>query len=206
VLANGRRLAVRAGGAVADLTIAELIAAHARDYCHRSADYSFGRARDVNLLLVVYVRPVTVQCIHMSGAGRWDQSDIAIHASPFWCWCSCRMNAGGDSIVLWEEYALESGWGVYLQRYSSSGQAQGSEFHVSAHNGIGNKTPRLAIDRDGSFVVSWFDPGSGFFAQRHSAAGQALGDPFMVAAAGRRFALAISRHGHRRRLRLHLGQ
>lgn len=81
-----------------------------------------------------------------------------------------------------------SGSGVYAQRYSAAGVAQGPEFRVNTYTESNQGRPSVAMDSGGAFVVAWesqiqFTPISaspGVFAQRYSAAGVPLGGEFRV--------------------------
>ena len=44
---------------------------------------------------------------------------------------------------------------VYAQRYSSDGNAIGSEFRVNTQTADQQEDPVIAMDADGNFVVSW---------------------------------------------------
>jgi hypothetical protein len=65
----------------------------------------------------------------------------------------------------------------YVQRYDSSGNAVGSKIRVADRPG-GNLDEDFAMDKDGNFVVAWWD--DGILAQRYDAAGNALGSPLVV--------------------------
>jgi hypothetical protein len=87
------------------------------------------------------------------------------------------MNAGGDFVVAWHSFGQDgSDYGVYAQRYSATGVAQGTEFRVNTYTtGIQNK-PSVAMHADGHFVIAWgsdTQDGSdyGIYAKRYNAAG-----------------------------------
>ncbi len=47
-----------------------------------------------------------------------------------------------------------SGTGVYAQRYSATGVAQGAEFRVNTITSNSQRDPAVAMDADGDFVVT----------------------------------------------------
>jgi VCBS repeat-containing protein len=96
------------------------------------------------------------------------------------------MDARGDFVVTWQSLGQDGdGDGIYAQRYSAAGVAQGGEFRVNTTTANYQWHPTVAMDAAGGFVVSWSSDnqdGSGFgiYAQRYDAAGVAKGDEFRV--------------------------
>lgn len=62
------------------------------------------------------------------------------------------MDADGDFVVAWEGFG-EIGLGIFARCYNSSGQPVGSAFPVDASSTA--KTPDIAMDADGDFLVIW---------------------------------------------------
>jgi hypothetical protein len=95
------------------------------------------------------------------------------------------MDADGDFVVAWASNAQDGdSYGVYAQRYNAAGVAQGSEFRVNAYTTGIQRSPAVAMDADGDFVVTWESnqDGSSYevYAQRYNAAGVAQGSEFRV--------------------------
>ncbi|MEH2369148.1 beta strand repeat-containing protein [Nostoc sp.] len=94
------------------------------------------------------------------------------------------MDADGDFIISWTGNGQDgSGYGVYAQRYNSTGVAVGGEFQVNTNTTGNQLNSTVAIDADGDFVISWqSQDGSGFgiYAQRYNNAGVAIGGEFQV--------------------------
>jgi hypothetical protein len=90
----------------------------------------------------------------------------------------------GDFVVVWgSEGQDESSWGVYGQRFNSTGAALGSEFRVNTCTSDQQSNPAVAMDADGDFAISWQSHGQdgsswGVYGQRYNAAGTALGSEF----------------------------
>ena len=87
---------------------------------------------------------------------------------------SVAMDVDGDFVVTWTSYGQDgSDSGVYAQRYSAAGVAQGSEFQVNTTTTNDQLYSTVALDADGDFVVSWSSFGQdggvyGVHAQRYS--------------------------------------
>ncbi|MEH2174168.1 beta strand repeat-containing protein [Nostoc sp.] len=98
------------------------------------------------------------------------------------------MDAAGDFVISWQSDGQDgSSSGIYAQRYSSAGVAQGNEFQVNFNTNGNQSNPTVAIDATGNFVISWTsnDDGqdgssSGIYAQRYNSAGVAVGGEFQV--------------------------
>ncbi|MGE5505925.1 MAG: calcium-binding protein, partial [Actinomycetota bacterium] len=93
---------------------------------------------------------------------------------------------GGGFVVAWESSTQDgSGYGVYSQCYSSSGQAIGGEIQLDTVAASDQLTVRLAALGDGGYVAVWLSmlqDGSsyGIFARRFSSAGVPAGNEFRV--------------------------
>ncbi|MBX9582155.1 MAG: hypothetical protein K2X87_17765 [Gemmataceae bacterium] len=68
-------------------------------------------------------------------------------------------DAGGGFLVTWmSNGALQDGWGtgVYAQRFSAAGVAQGSEFQVNVYTTGSQGWPVVAASTGGAFIVAWY--------------------------------------------------
>lgn len=98
---------------------------------------------------------------------------------------SIASDAVGNFVVVWDGfYQYLSSYGIFGQRYDSSGNALGAEFQVNTATFDGSR-PSIASDAVGNFVVVWnsfFQDGGGFGieGQRYDSGGNALGDEFQV--------------------------
>ena len=94
---------------------------------------------------------------------------------------SIAMDASGNLVVVWQSYNLDGdGFGIYSQRFNSSGTEQGGETIVNTTTAGHQESPDVAMDEDGDFVVIWTDESKdgsndGIYAQRFNAAGTAQG-------------------------------
>jgi hypothetical protein len=99
------------------------------------------------------------------------------------------MDTGGNFVVVWESYGQDGDLtGVYGQRYDNSGSAVGGEFRVNTHTTGDQRTPVVAMDGAGDFVVVWQGAGptsaDGVFARRFNSAGAPQGVETQVNTSG----------------------
>ncbi|MBI3448163.1 MAG: hypothetical protein HY049_04495 [Acidobacteria bacterium] len=96
------------------------------------------------------------------------------------------MNPFGEFVVVWYSYRQDgSGYGVFGQRFTSAGSAQGSEFRINTSTLGDQFDPSVAIGDSGEFVVAWTSyaqdgSADGVFGQRFDSAGVPQGTEFQV--------------------------
>jgi hypothetical protein len=99
---------------------------------------------------------------------------------------SVAMADDGRFVVAWNSFLQDGGdTGVYAQRYTTDGYAQGAEFRVNTSTANSQDNPSVAMAADGRFVVAWHSDlqdgdGYGVYAQRYAADGTPLGPEFRV--------------------------
>ena len=87
------------------------------------------------------------------------------------------MDADGDFVVVWNSFAQDGDrFGVFGQRFDSTGALQGAEFLVNTYTTSDQNGPAVAMNDAGNFVVVWTSfgqdgDGLGVFGQRFDAAG-----------------------------------
>jgi len=92
----------------------------------------------------------------------------------------------GNFVVAWESVGQDgSGYGVFEQRFDAAGVPQGAEIRVNAYTTGDQRSPAVAADGSGNFVIVWISSaqdGSGFgiFGRRFDASGVAQGSEFQV--------------------------
>ncbi|MEA2708401.1 MAG: hypothetical protein QOF78_1002 [Phycisphaerales bacterium] len=93
---------------------------------------------------------------------------------------SVAIDSGGNFLVAWQSNGQDGGgWGVYAQRYASTGAAQGVEFRVNSTTSGDQTQPVAARAAGGAFVIAWTSSDN-VHAQRFSATGVAQGSEFVV--------------------------
>jgi VCBS repeat-containing protein len=100
---------------------------------------------------------------------------------------SVAMDMSGDFTVTWASFNQDAaaGGGIYAQRYTAAGSAQGGEFKVNTTTAGDQDTPSIAMDAFGNFAIAWMSPGQdgdkkGAYAQRYAADGSTRGSEFRV--------------------------
>jgi hypothetical protein len=96
---------------------------------------------------------------------------------------SVAADASGNFVVVWNSIQ-DPGYGVFGQRYASSGAPLGLEFRVNTYTTGAQEAPAVAADASGNFVVVWTSSqdgsGYGVFGQRYASSGTPLGPEFRV--------------------------
>jgi hypothetical protein len=90
----------------------------------------------------------------------------------------------GSYVVVWVSYASDSSGNIIGQRYDSSGNTVGSEFTINSYTAGVQNSVSVAMNDDGSFVVTWYGKGEdgylGIYARCYNAKGQATTAQFLV--------------------------
>jgi len=99
---------------------------------------------------------------------------------------SVASDSGGNFVVVWQSLTQDgSTYGVFGQRYVSTGAPLGAEFRVNSFTGNDQGAPSVTSDSGGAFVVAWessYQDGSsdGVFGRRYDSMGAPLGGDFQV--------------------------
>jgi hypothetical protein len=108
---------------------------------------------------------------------------------------SVGMDSAGDFVITWMSGYFSgttqdgSGYGIYAQRYDSTGTPADTEFHVSTYTTGDQQYPSAAMDSAGDFVISWYsmyqdgNPYGEIYGQRYNSDGSkplVNGDEFHV--------------------------
>ncbi|MBB3944074.1 methionine-rich copper-binding protein CopC, partial [Sphingorhabdus rigui] len=91
----------------------------------------------------------------------------------------------GGWIVIWNSLGQDgSGWGIYGQKYKSSGIVEGPEFRVNSFTSGDQIQPSVAALSDGGWVVSWSsnnNQGLGnIYGQKYDSSGVKSGPEFQI--------------------------
>ena len=96
------------------------------------------------------------------------------------------MTPDGDFVVVWQDFGDDgSGFGIFAQRYSSDGQAQGPNIPVNTTVDDAQRRSDVAMSGNGNFVVVWEDDTvgnnkRGIRGQRFDALGSPQGSEFDI--------------------------
>jgi hypothetical protein len=117
---------------------------------------------------------IFAQRYNFEGLAQGSEFRVNTHTTGNQIFPTLAMDGDGDFVVAWQSQNQDGGFeGVYAQRYSALGVAQGVEFRVNTHTTNSQTRPAAAMDADGDFVVAWqslSQDGSnyGVYAQRYS--------------------------------------
>ncbi|HEY1065675.1 MAG TPA: hypothetical protein VGE52_06190, partial [Pirellulales bacterium] len=95
------------------------------------------------------------------------------------------MDDAGNYVVVWTS-PDSRGTGVFGQRFNADGTKRGEQFQINTNETGNQYGPRVAMDADGDFVVTWYsdsDASSSNFAgsvRRYNNLGEAQGDEFAL--------------------------
>ena len=109
-----------------------------------------------------------------TGAPLSGEFRVNTHTAGIQSLASVASDSAGNFVIAWHSFGQDgSGYGVFAQRYASTGAPLGGEFRVNTYVTSDQREPSLASDSAGNFVVAWWSIGqdgsyAGVFAQRYS--------------------------------------
>jgi len=114
-----------------------------------------------------------------------DEFQVNTYTSSSQSYPSTTALNDGGFVITWHSYNQDnSSWGIYAQRYDTSGNNFGAEFQVNTYTSGVQSSPSTTALGDGGFIVTWFGEGSlddyGVYAQRYDASGNTQGSEFQV--------------------------
>jgi hypothetical protein len=86
---------------------------------------------------------------------------------------SVTSDPAGNFVIAWHDGGQDgSTYGIFAQRFSSSGAPAGPEFRVNTYTTSSQRYPALSADASGNFIVTWDSQGQdgfgrGVFGQRY---------------------------------------
>jgi len=116
-----------------------------------------------------------------SGAPLGPEFQVNTYATGPQRSASVAVDPNGGFLVVWEGQAsTEDGFGVFGQRYASTGTPLGGEFRVNSYTTGHQRYPSVASDGGGTFFVAWESDGQdgsglGVYSQMYSSAGAPFG-------------------------------
>ena len=132
------------------------------------------------------VQGVFARRFDSTGFPQAAEFQVNTHTTGLQDYPDVDMDEAGNFVVAWHSN-LQDGdsYGVFAQRFDSSGAAQAGEFRISVLTASVQATPVIAFDADGAFVIAFLsffqDGGSGgIFARRFDATGTAQATEFQV--------------------------
>jgi hypothetical protein len=139
-----------------------------------------------------------VRAARYDNAGEPVGSEIPVALPPDAGPLSVGSDYSGNFVVAWQQYESgEAEYGIFARRFSSAGEAEGSEFQVNAYTTGSQVHPSVSRHGgSGAFVVVWQDSGctfgepppcgshdgdgAGVYGRRFDAEGVPIGTEFQV--------------------------
>ena len=137
-------------------------------------------------------RSVQGQRFASDGSPQGAQFQVNTYSQNSQIRASVAADADGDFVVVWQSNGSSGtdtdSRSIQGQRYDSVGSPQGAEFQVNTYTSHYQRSPSVAADADGDFVVVWESYGSSgtdrsgysIQGQRYASAGSAEGAEFQV--------------------------
>jgi len=133
-----------------------------------------------------------VASIALVPAGAWPQGNpmgpefrVNTYTSNAQSIPHVAMDSAGNFVVIWTSTHDGEGYGIFGQRFDSSGALSGPEFQVNSYTTGDQIWSSVAAASSGDFVVVWQSEGQdgslgGIYGQRYAASGVPLGPEFRV--------------------------
>ena len=108
-----------------------------------------------------------------SGSKQGTEFGVNTYTTDYQLLPAIDMNSKGEFIISWSSLGQDgNSFGVYAQRYYSSGLPNGSEFRTNSRTTGEERDPAVAIDSKGKLVVTWMSNGQdgdlfGIYAQNY---------------------------------------
>jgi hypothetical protein len=126
-----------------------------------------------------------------TGSANGTEFQVNTFTTHIQGYSSIAMDDNGDFVITWVSgYFSGTGqdgslYGIYAQRYGSTGSPLGSEFQVNTFTDLAQRKSAIAMDADGDFAITWTSNGQdgigdGVFGQRYSSTGAPSGSEFLV--------------------------
>lgn len=121
-----------------------------------------------------------------TGAPLSSEFQVNTYATNYQGDPAIAADAAGNFVVAWTSDGQDgSGFGIFGQRYQSTGAAAGGEFQANTYTLGDQYYPDVAMTPGGDFIVVWASAAQdgsnlGVFGQRFAGSGQRLGTEFQV--------------------------
>ncbi len=135
----------------------------------------------------VFARKFNAAGVPQTGVFRVNTTTAGNQQLP-----AIAMEENGDFVIAWESVVSTGSFpsqqteiDVFARRYSAAAVPQGNEFRVNTSDTGDQRTPAVAVDADGDFVVAWmrnelFGSTDKIFAQRYNSSGVRQAGEFQV--------------------------
>jgi VCBS repeat-containing protein len=121
-----------------------------------------------------------------TGVPAGDEFQVNTETTSYQLQSSVAALVDGGFVVTWSSYLQDGdGYGIYGQRYDTTGATVGGEFRVNTETSSDQVYSSVAALADGGFVVTWSSylqdgSDSGIYGQRYDGTGATAGTEFRV--------------------------
>ncbi|MEZ0374631.1 MAG: hypothetical protein ACAI44_36425 [Candidatus Sericytochromatia bacterium] len=92
-----------------------------------------------------------------SGSEKGEEFQVNTYTTSTQEFATIGMDAEGDFVIAWRSIDQDgSDYGIFAQRYKSSGRALGDEYRVNTYTTGEQTLPKLAMADDGNFLITWY--------------------------------------------------
>jgi hypothetical protein len=129
---------------------------------------------------------VRAQRFDAAGVAQGGQIQVNTNTTNDQLYGGVAMDSNGNFVVTWSSINQDtSGYGIFAQRFDSTGAYVGGEFQVNTTVANDQIYSQVAMDATGDFVIVWESAGQdgsgrGIYGQRYNSAGVAQGGEFLI--------------------------
>jgi PKD repeat protein len=129
---------------------------------------------------------IYAQRYNSAGTPLGSEFKVNTYTTSYQARPSIAIDINGNFVIVWQSSGQDgSSYGIYAQRYNSTGTPLGSEFKVNTYTSSDQYFPSVAMNENGNFVIVWQShnqdgSGDGIYAQRYNSAGTPMGSEFRV--------------------------
>jgi hypothetical protein len=129
---------------------------------------------------------VYAQRYNAAGVAQGPETLVNTNTTSFQWNTHLAIDAAGNYTIVWDGFTYDGNeWGVFGQRFSSTGAKLGGEFKINTFDAGIQGGNAIGMDDAGNFVVTWSSyaqdgSGNGIYGKRYASTGDALGSEFLV--------------------------
>jgi len=128
--------------------------------------------------------PVCFLLLFASAVVHGTEFQVNTYTDDAQLWPDVAMADDGNFVVVWDSKGQDGSYsGIYTRRFAPNGQPLGDEFQVNTTTSRSQKTPGVAMDSAGNFVVTWASSdgsNEGVWGRRYNSSGTAITGEFQV--------------------------
>jgi hypothetical protein len=129
---------------------------------------------------------VYAQRYNAAGVAQGPETLVNTNTTSFQWNTHLAIDAAGNYTIVWDGFTYDGNeWGVFGQRFSSTGAKLGGEFKINTFDAGLQGGNAIGMDDAGNFVVTWSSyaqdgSGNGIYGKRYASTGDVLGSEFLV--------------------------